>query len=654
MKIDNLKKDERLTFFKDLYENAVSNGSVNMELLERHYKQYKGDSAIDGSSESASVVRNITYELIEAQCTSYIPTPCVDPVMCSDSRVRRAKNIEQLLKQKRNELNFEKMNDIDERYTYIYGGSVWLVEWDDSICTHNTVGDVRVSVISPKDFSPQPYIYEVQDMEYCFVKFDTTLEDIYRRYELTDTIKDDVESENSDDDTATVFVCFYKNDDGNVCKYVWSGDIELQHIDNFYSRKRYKCKVCGKNRRLCNCEKGEYELQNEEYEELDRPIKKSDGSEIPSESIVLENGMPVMEYKNVGIMNQGGGVAFDNIGGVLLPMGTSQPVPKTEKTRIKFYSPNLMPIVIRKNTSQEKSLFGQSDCEYIRPQQQAINKVESRIMQKLMRAGITPVVPEDATVSLNNSVFGQVIKMKPGESFTQYGTIDTTPSIQQDLAEAERLYDHAKRILGISDSFQGQHDASAQSGYAKQLQIQQSSGRLDSKRKMKNAAYAELDKIIFQLYLAYSDESRNICFKDSLGRLQNYIFQRYDFVERDEAGEWYYDDEYLFSADASADADSSREYLWQENRLNFDKGAYGDPATPEAQLIFWLNNEKAHYPFARDNVERLKAIVERQQAMAQLKSEADTANARAGALEEELRKHEEYENFILEEANREI
>lgn len=608
MNLECKTKSERITFFKDLYSNAKTIGARYIESLDKHYEQYRGSDVIDGSNERASVVRNITYELIEAQCTSYIPNPVVSPGIMSDLGERKAKNVEQLLKKKRNDLSFEKMNDIDERYTYIYGGSIWLVEWDDSILTHNTVGDVRITVISPKDFTPQPFIYEVQDMEYCFVKIDTTKEDIFRRYNVSEL--EGTESDNSDDDTATLIICYYKNAEDKVCKYVFSGDVEIQHIDDYYSRKRYFCKKCGSRKQLCSCEKGEYELKNQDVEELDSDIVRSDGTIIPAQSVVVKNGMPVFEQQTVNLLGNQGEQLFEKINDeVMLPLGTSVPIPKTEATKIPFYTPNLIPIVVRKNTSQEKSLLGQSDCEYIRPQQQMINKIESRIMQKLLRAAITPIVPEDANISVNNAVFGQVVKLKPGESAHQYGVIDTTPSINQDIAEAERLYDHAKRILGISDSFQGQYDSSAQSGYAKQLQIQQSSGRLDSKRKMKNAAYAELDRIVFQLYLAYSDEPRKLSYKDSLGRLQNYEFNRYDFVEQDEAGKWYYDDAYLFAADATADADSKREYLWQENRLNFERGAYGDPKKIDTLLTFWLNNEKAHYPFARDVVERLSMIL---------------------------------------------
>jgi hypothetical protein len=234
--------------------------------------------------------------------------------------------------------------------------------------------------------------------------------------------------------------------------------------------------------------------------------------------------------------------------------------------------------------------------------------------------------------------------MKPGQTAANYGVVDTTPDISKDMAEAERLYDHAKRILGISDSYQGQYDGSAQSGKAKMLQIQQAAGRLDSKRQMKNAAYADIDKIIFQLTLAYADEKREYSYRDAFGRMQNVTFNRYDFVERDEAGEYYYNDQYLFSTDATIDAEKSREFLWQENRQNFQSGAYGDPSLPQTQLIFWQNMEKAHYPWSNDNVERIKAEIQRQNEIAMYQQQI-------ASLQKDVEHRAGYEGVLIDKIN---
>lgn len=640
MKIEFEDEATRLEFFKELYEEARTASDELFEKLERHIEQYKGSPKIDNSDVDAAQVRNITYELVESQVTSYLPTPYVSPKSWSEKTERNAKNIETLLRNKRDELPFEKLNDIDERYNPIYGGSVWLIEWDNSIMTHNTVGDVKLSCLSPRHFLGQPNIYNIEDMEYCFISFETTKEDIVRKYGVTPAVASETESdENADEKTATLYVCYYKDDEDKICQYIWSADTELLYLEDYFARKRRVCKKCGKREELCECEAPQFEYQNEDYEELDRDLVLSDGSVIPAVSDVIRDGQIVMETKKTQMFEQDGMPAFEAVGGAFLPVMADTAVPKTEPTRLPFYKLERFPIVIRKNTSEEGNLLGQSDCEFIRPQQQAINKLESRIAEKLMGSGVFPIVPEDFTEDLDNSLFKKVFRAK-ANNYNLYGRIDLQVDISRDITQAERLYDQAKRILGITDSYQGQYDSSAQSGKAKQLQIQQAAGRLDSKRQMKNAAYAEIDQIIFQFYLAYADEPRNATFRDAQGRLQNFVFDRHDFIERDEAGVYYYNDGYLFRTDATMDIDRSREVLWQENRQNFQSGAYGDPKQPQTQLIFWQNMERAHYPWAQDNVERIEAEIQRQAALAQEQQQI-------AALQGDVQHRAEYEGYLL-------
>lgn len=610
MRVD---KDNKLQFFKDLFENAKGQQSALRDDFDKWSKQYKGDLTIDGSDEPALTGRNITYELIESQFSSYLPSTAVTPEVYSERNDRNAKSIERLLKNKRNQLPFEKMNDIDERYSPIYGGSIWLVEWDNSIKTHNTVGDVKITCWSPSHFVGQPCIYDIDDMEYCFITFETTKEDLVRKYGVSIGVADDTESENGGetDETATVNVCYYKNDEDKICQYIWSGDTELQDIEDYYSRKVYVCKNCGRRKELCTCDKPDYELQDDEYEELDHDIVLSDGSVIPAASPVMKDGQVVMEESQQQAVLEDGSVAMDEINGIMIPATVPVQVPKLERTKLPYYTPSKFPIIIRKNTSQEDSLFGQSDCEFIRPQQQAINKIESRILEKLMNAGVYPTAPEDYIGQFDNGLYKNVIKVGQG-NYKLFGRIDLQVDLTQDISQSERLYQQSKRIMGITDSYQGQADSTAQSGKAKQIQVNQSAGRLDSKRKMKNAAYAEIDEVIFLYYLAYADEPRAMSYVDSMGRLQNAQFNRYDFIERDENGEYYYNTQYLFGTDPTGDVEQSRETIWSENRLNFQNGCYGNPQQLETLLIFWQQMERHHYPDARDMVERIRGIIEAQ------------------------------------------
>lgn len=647
MKID-LNGNTKLSFFKDLYDDARANSDVLYEKLKQHLEQYKGSPKIDGSEVDASQVRNVTYELVESQVTSYLPNPSVSPKMWSEQNERNAKSVETLLRNKRNELPFEKLNDMDERFNPIYGGSVWLIEWDNSITTHNTVGDVRISCLSPQRFTGQPSVYDVKDMEYCFIQFETTKEEIVRKYGVSISVAEETESdESTTDDTATLYICYYKNAADKVCQYIWSGETELSDVEDYFARKRYICKNCGKRKELCTCDDPDYELQDAEFEEVVRDIQCSDGTFIPAQSEVIKDGQVVMETVKQQATDENGMPVFDDTSGALLPLLMDVQVPKMEQTKLPFYTPNILPIVIRKNTSEEDSLLGQSDCEFIRPQQQAINKIESRINEKLFGAGVYPIAPENAPMEYDNSIFKKVFRANQS-NFKLFGKLDLQVDISRDIAQAERLYDQAKRLLGITDSYQGQYDASAQSGKAKQIQVQQAAGRLDSKRQMKNAAYAEIDQIIFQYYLAYADEPRPATYKDAQGRMQNRAFNRYDYLKRDDAGEWYYDDEFLFAADASIDVDKQRELLWEENRKNFQQGAYGNPQLPQTLLIFWQNMEQAHYPWAHENVERIREEIARQQELMAAQQQAEAAEQK---LSEEKQNRTAYEAYLMSQMN---
>ena len=585
------KNQDRLQFFSHLYESTRHKLQEVTESLEKWQEQYKGSTKIDGSSEQASAVRNITYEIIESQIDPTIPAPKVDARRYSEKNLRLAEAVEHLLSSLRNKLPFERLCDIDERYTYIMGGSVWLVEWDNSAVSGGEVGEIKLSCVSPRDFFPQPHIFEVQDMEYLFLRFTTTREELSRRFGVSKaaTLLANTEEENgmsAEADTVTLILCYYKDEDGEICRFIWSGELVLEDSPRYFWRKAEVCTHCHKRKGECSCESSSYALSEEGFEMPLCDIPLSDGSAIAGFSPSM--GMSVSQ----------------------------SPV------RLPYYVPKKFPVVIRKNTSCENQLLGQSDCEYLRPAQQQINKVESRILQKLMRSAITPVVPEDAQITLSNQVFGQVIKLRPGESASDYGTVDTTPDISKDIAQAERLYDHAKRLIGISDAYTGL-DQSAISGYSRQLQVSQSAGRLESKRRMKHSAYAELDRLIFEYYLAYADEPREVTYKDARGSFRNACFNRYDFLIYDAFTDTYhYDDSFLFSIDQNSPLEGQREQMWEKNLQNLQAGTLGDPSRPATLLHYWQIQERVHYPFARENVEYFENLLKEE-----AKQEAEQTSA---------------------------
>ena len=215
MKTENTTKEARLDFFALLYENAKNNYSDAIEFYERNAKQYKGSSEIDGSNERATTVRNITYEIVESQVSSDIPHPKVDAARYTEKHDRNALTIERLLYSVRDKLPYEELNDIDERYTYIYGGSVWYVEWDNELRLGKEVGGVRLYCLSPEKLIPQPNISSIEDMDYCFLKLTSTRGELSRVYDVEDSELnlaeyETAEGECDEGETATLIVTFYR------------------------------------------------------------------------------------------------------------------------------------------------------------------------------------------------------------------------------------------------------------------------------------------------------------------------------------------------------------------------------------------------------------------------------------------------------------
>ncbi|MBR0442725.1 MAG: hypothetical protein IIX15_00135 [Clostridia bacterium] len=607
----------KLEFFQELYEKARQGLSEEIGSLEKWWAQYEGDLSTDGGAD-ASIGYNMTRELIEAQVDTSIPMPRVEPKRWSVERERRAKAIERLCIQVRDEEPYENMNDLAERYATIFGGVPYFIDFDATEVTHNEVGRVRLQALNPRKVTPQPGVYEIEAMEYVFVQYDVTVDDVVRRYGVSyeQLVGAELEDNDSTDaeEVVTVYICYYRNDCDAVCKFAWSGDAVLCDEDDYYRRKVWRCKCCGRRREACEadpCSAPDYERQNDEYEELDRDIKLEDGRVIPALSPVFRDGEPVMEDVEVVVSDEQGNVLMQtDQNGLMLPMTRTVKQVKMEPTRLPYYTPKCFPVVIRKNTSKDECLFGMSDCECIRPLQIEINKLESRIHEKIMRTGAVAGMPDDAEMSVSNSIFKEVYKIPRGADPNAFRTIEYKADISQEIMQSNRIYEMAKRMLGITNSYLGQPDTTAKSGYAKQLQISQSAGRLESKKVNKNAAQAKIDRIIFEFNLAYTDEPRPVAYKDAFGNVQNATFNRYAHYEYDEmTGQWYIDDDYLFSVDQNSAMEKDRRSMWELNMGNLKSGMFGDVQNPETLLRYWQMQERAHYPHAREMVEYMQQEV---------------------------------------------
>lgn len=257
-------------------------------------------------------------------------------------------------------------------------------------------------------------------------------------------------------------------------------------------------------------------------------------------------------------------------------------------------------------------------------------------MEKLIKGGSYLTLPEDATISTGKDI--NIIYPEDPAAKAMIGVVNVEGSIQQDLVYLNQLYEEAKQIVGVTDSYLGRNDPSAASGKAKEFAAAQSAGRMESRRVMKEAAYAQLFECMFKFLLAYSDEPRPVVSTANNGHADYEEFNRYDFLEQDEAGEWTWNDNFLFSCDSATGIENNRTAMWNETRNNFQSGAFGNPAELDTLILFWTKMAMLHYPGAtdtRDFLEQKKREMQMaQQMQAQQQQMAQMRTLRSGMTQD--------------------
>lgn len=621
-------------------ESAFGDEAAKFDDRERMYRGRRETRGItrDDRDGEAVHVRNIAMELIESQVDSSIPQPKVTARREEDQPL--AKIIEDMLRCEIDRLPMEEINDMMARTVPIQGGGAYLIEWDNTLRTHYSVGEIWVSAIHPKQIVPQPGIYSsIEDMDWIILKIPQTKEYIRRKYGVD--VDDEGESEpgargtgaDTAEDLVTEYAAYYRNEDGGIGKYCWVNDVELEDIEDYQARRLDRCEECGSTdvgfengKKVCReCGGHRIKSEAEEYEEIWQPIQRQFGKPpIPgAEPSPLPMGTALLPQLAGGMFPETG---TETAGGMM-------------PTRIPYYKPDLFPVILQKNVSVYGQLLGASDLDAIADQQNTTNRIEQEIIDKLVQSGGYMVLPDDVSIRVDTEQ-GKVIRVSNPADAAVIAVHDMEGAIAQDMNYLGQIYEEARQVIGITDSFQGRKDTTATSGTAKQFAAAQTAGRLESKRTMRDAAYAAMYEAMFKFRLAYTDEPVPIRTEDPEGNIHYETFSRYDFLEQDADGEWYWNDAFLFSVDQSSPLAQNRDAMWQETRLNLTSGAFGDPNNLETLILFWRKMETLHYPDAGQTRMYLERQLQRQQAMqAQMMAEQQrmAAQAQAQAREDAAR-----------------
>lgn len=619
---EKLRKLQKWQNRFEIARTAYSQHRSDMDTYEDYYNGTRelqpNPNTNRAPKKKASNVRNIVYELIESQVDNSIPMPKVRAIHTEDEEL--AKNIEHALYNEITKALYKDINDLQERTTPIQGGDFFHVEWDPNAGMHCTLGDVHVEELHPKQVIPQPCVTEIEKMDYIFLIFSQTKEFIKKKYgvNVKDAVEERPEIRNAEDttyndDVVSQIVAYYKNDKGGIGMFSWVENYILVDMEDYQERRLERCKKCGEPRSgdICPvCGGKKFEEVSEETEEVMSDIPLTNGKFIPS----------VIGLEEVPMLDEGGAEMFDETG---TPMMMARQVHE----RIPYYKPNVFPLVLRKNVSKNKQLLGCSDVDVIIDQQDTIKKLGTKINEKLINGQSFATLPEGLEIRKDGNEMNTVRVRQQDTGLI--GVYNLQGDVSKDRVVLEDNYQWAKSSLGVTDSYQGKYDSSATSGTAKQYSITQAAGRLESKRIMKNNAYAALFKIIFQFWLAYADEPIPLSYQNEDGTYEFAHFNRYDFLKKDDAGEWYWNDEFIFETDTTSTIMTNREAMWNAADVKYQAGAFGPIGELESLVLYWEFMAKANYPNAGEILSNLQERLKRQQEL-QARQQAMLQQAQTG------------------------
>lgn len=572
-----------LQMWRDKYQVAKTRYNDELNKIKEFNDYYEGSRNVKTNpnvglgygSKLATNVINITHELVESQIDTSVPSPKVTAVHPKDAD--KAQMIEDFIKSELKRLKAEEINDLQERTTYITGSSFTAIDWDNSKGYHCNIGDLAMTDIYPDEVIPQPGVDEFEKMDYFFIRQTQTRDYIRRRFGKI-VPKGMAETETTDtanEDLVTLITAYYRNDEGGIGLYRWCDKIELENFKDYQARHQLVCKECGKpkgNNEVCECGCKEW-IED-----------KDDMDTITLFSEVVEG------VDEMGIPN----------------------ITQTEmEVTLPYYKPNIFPVVNRKNISHAKHFLGKSDVEVIIDLQDEIKKYGTQISEKLHTGGSIVALPENLAIELTDEQL-RVVRLQDQNQMSMINTFNLQPDTSQDMNALNMNYQWAKSILGITDALQGKHDASIRSASGRTAAIQQANGRLQSKRVMKQNAYARLFELMFKFALAYADQPIPIQGEGLDGEQLFSSFDKSMFVEQDADGEWYWNDEFIFEVDATSVLNTNRADLWNQADLKLQSGAFGPLGDLQTNRLYWFEQQSNGYPHAGEILKQIDMRIEQQ------------------------------------------
>lgn len=613
--IARAQRPVKLIKWQERLESAKS--GQDLSLMDKREYLYLGDRTVDKNINSTKTptkqsnnIWNITYEFIESQVNNQIPMPTVKSKR--EGFEIQAQMIADSISNDVKESDIDSINDRNERITPLQGFSIVEVAWNPNFKHHLYRGEIELIGRHPKQLVTQPKVYNIQKMDYFFILSDVTKDYVQRRYKKNLEGEEEQYPENTrlydtdqnasgsatqtargsetEDEPLTECVAWHKDEDGDICKFVWINDVVLEDLPKFFYRRAKDGSFLG------------------ESETLDHDVISPDG-----QTLIASKG-----------------------------------------EKVPYFIPQRYPVSVRINVPRNFHFGGQSDLDVIRDQQDSIKRVVHKMEEKVLKGGTIIKALEDHDRLVITDEIYQVIRGNQ-QQLAALGTEDLTADITKDLQFCREQYSIAQSMLGITNSFQGKEDATAQSGKAKQIQVQQASGRLQSKMFNKMIHFKELFEIIFEHKIAFYDEIRPYLAQDVNGNDTFGEFDKYKLLQRDALGNLFWNTDFMIATDGVFGLPKDPMFMYEQTLALFSAQAL------DVQQL-WTVLEAIQFPGANkikvqwdEKMQQQDQAAQQVQIIAQLQQQIQELGGQnqelQGALEQTSQSNAQAEAQAIQAAN---
>ncbi len=496
-----------------------------------------------------------------------------------------AAGAEAMLKNELERTRFDQIRILQELESRKHGGFYLHVDWDERRGTHTTQGEVVITPLYANQVLWQPGVRDWRTADWVIVCMEQTCDFVRNTFGVD---VEGAESARSGEagDVVTHYYCYERDGEGNVGIFSFVDDIVVQDNDDYRARRIQVCAACGRPRgegKTCGCGGSKWESVKRDAEVTYEPIALPEGA-VPAEIPPTAWRPGPWRFRNPAAVRPG---SYRR--GARYPTTSQNPSHRA--------------------LCQHAPAGGDTGRSEIARVFDLLNDYSitlTRIKQKIVAGGSIIAKLDSISIDFDDVTGMAMINCaSPQEVVSGINLYNTQGDISKDMAYAHYLYQCIQQALGVTQSYMGRRTpppSRAAPGICRGPDRGAAGAQVGAGRERHGRFVQAVVRV--PAVLCRRAPLHDV-FRPRAGDVYG-VFDRHSYLQMDAAGEWFYNDRFLFGIDAAGTLEGNREAMWRQGSGFYQMGAFGQPGSPDAQALYWQWLADNNFPQAEGMVQKLR------------------------------------------------